>query len=532
MDSKKIAKPTNLYTRESLISQLESSQEWDLIIIGGGASGLGVAVDAASRGLKTLLLEQYDFAKGTSSKSTKLLHGGVRYLAQGHLGLVIEALEERGRLKKNAAHLFKKQEFIIPNYQWWKGPYYLFGLKMYDWLSKRLSLGASKWVSRKRVLKYLPTLKKEHLKNGVSYFDGQFDDARLALNLAQTAFELGALPLNYMKVKGFIKNDQDLITAVEVTDQETQKDYRISGKIIVNATGIFTDKILKLYKPEHKKTVIPSQGIHLMLDASFLNSDKAIMIPKTSDGRVLFIIPWHDKVIAGTTDTLIKKPKIEPVPLKEEVAFILETVNQYLNKEAKKEDVLSVFSGLRPLAKPKKEDTKTKEVSRNHKISVDGNLVSIVGGKWTTYRQIGEDVIDKVIKHFALQLPASSTDKISIHGNIRNSEKLPEYLRTYGSDIAKLEKLQKSNPVYQETLHPKYPYTKAQVVFAVREEFARTVEDFLSRRIRLTLLDVRAARACAPTVAEVMAKELKQTKEWEHSQIESYMTITEKYLLT
>ena len=518
-------------TRKELISLLESTQEWDVIIIGGGASGLGVAVDAASRGLKALLLEQYDFAKGTSSKSTKLLHGGVRYLAQGHIGLVMEALEERGLLRKNAKHLFKKQEFIIPNYRWRDGAFYLIGLKIYDWLSKRLSLGSSRWVKKEKVLSFLPTLKQEGLKNGVSYFDGQFDDARLALNLAQTALELGALPLNYMKVTGFQKNQENFISKVEVRDEETHKSYSIKGKMIVNATGIFTDKIIKLYRPEHKKTVVPSQGIHLMLDASFLGSDKAIMIPKTSDGRVLFIIPWYDKVIAGTTDTLIKKPKIEPTPLEEEVEFILDTINQYLTKKAHKKDVLSVFSGLRPLAKPKKEDTSTKEVSRNHKITSEKNLVSIVGGKWTTYRQIGEDVVDQLLKLTDLKSSPSKTSKIGIHGNTDKLKEIPEHLHIYGSDAYKILELQNFDTNLSKLIHPDYPYTLGQVVFAVREEMARNIEDFLSRRIRLTLLDVRAAREASAIVAKTMTKELKQTQEWEKVQVTTFMKLTEKYML-
>ena len=517
--------------REKLISQLENTKNWDVIIIGGGASGLGIAVDAASRGFKTVLFEKYDFAKGTSSKSTKLLHGGVRYLAQGDVKLVIEALEERGRLKKNAKHLFKKQEFIIPNYRWWKGPYYLIGLKLYDWLSKRLSLGASKFVGKKKVRAALPTLKTKHLANGVSYFDGQFDDARLALNLAQTALEQGALAINYMNVTSFEKGQDHLIQSVLVEDVETQKRYSVKGKAIINATGIFTDSILKKFNPNHKKMVVPSQGIHLMVDGSFLQSKKAIMIPKTSDGRVLFIIPWHDKVIAGTTDTLIKKPKIEPTPLHEEVDFILETMNQYLEKKATREDVLSVFSGLRPLAKPKKEETSTKEVSRSHKIIVDENLISIIGGKWTTYRKMAEDVVDEVIRSFQFEKVPVKTTKLSIHGNISEKMSAPDHEYFYGSDLSDFKKLEASNPAFQKKIHPKYPYTNAQVVWSVRNEMARTVEDFLSRRIRLLLLDAKAAKEAAPQVARLIAQELKRDKEWETQQIEAFQKLSEKYIL-
>tara|TARA_R110002074_G_scaffold696_5_gene3910 strand:- start:74179 stop:75744 length:1566 start_codon:yes stop_codon:yes gene_type:complete len=520
-----------LIHRDKLISQLTSTKEWDIIIIGGGASGLGIAVDAASRGFKTILFEQYDFAKGTSSKSTKLLHGGVRYLAQGDIKLVIEALEERGHLEKNARHLFKKLEFIIPNYTWWKGPYYLMGLKLYDWLSKRLSLGGSKFISKKTVLKRLPTLKSKGLANGVSYFDGQFDDARLAINLAQTAIELGAVCLNYVKVERFNKNTNDLIESIEVRDNETRKSYTLKGKSIINATGIFTDSVLKMYNPNHKKTVIPSQGIHLMLDGSFLESDKAIMIPKTSDGRVLFIIPWHTKVIAGTTDTLIKKPKIEPIPLQEEVDFILETINQYLTKTATRSDVLSVFSGLRPLAKPSNDTLTTKEVSRSHKIIIDNNLISIIGGKWTTYRQMAEDVVNQIIESFHFQKVPCKTEEISIHGNISEKLILPDHLTFYGSDLESYLEFEKSNPEYAEKIHPNYAFTKGQIVWGIQHEMARTVEDFLSRRIRLLLLDAQAAQEAAFIVASVMAKSLGKDSKWKENELLSFKKLVDKYII-
>jgi len=521
-----------LLQRNQLFNQVENTDHWDIIIIGGGASGLGVALDATTRGFKTLLLEQYDFAKGTSSKSTKLLHGGVRYLAQGDVKLVMEALEERGLLKKNARHLFYKQEFIIPNYNWWKGPYYWIGLKLYDWLSKRLSLGSSKYISKNKVEQALPTIKKEGLANGISYYDGQFDDARLALNIAQTAIEHGATVLNYCKVVGFNKNENGAIEAVQFIDSETQKEYQVKGNIIVNATGVFTDKILKMLNPKHKKTVVPSQGIHLMLDRSFLNTDTAIMIPKTSDGRVLFIIPWHDKVIAGTTDTLIKKPKIEPKPLEKEVDFILETINQYLDKQATRADIKSVFSGLRPLAKPKNDNTNTKEVSRSHKIIIDENLVSVVGGKWTTYRKMAQDVIDTTIASFQLNKRESKTKVTPLHGNIDCTTETNPHLSFYGSDLPKIQELEATNSKWSEPIHPKYLFKKVQVVWAVRNEMARTVEDFLSRRIRLLLLDAQAAKETAPIVAELMANELGKDAEWQKEQIASFQELADKYLLS
>lgn len=521
-----------MINRQEQLAKLVNENHWDVIVIGGGASGLGIAVDAVTRGFKTLLLEQYDFAKGTSSKSTKLLHGGVRYLAQGNIKLVMEALEERGLLARNAQHLFKKQEFIIPNYTWWGGYYYVFGLKLYDLLSKRLSLGASKLIGKKKVESYLPTLKKDKLSSGVSYYDGQFDDARLAINLAQTAFHHGATLLNYAKVSGLMKNPDGELNGVVLQDTETETEYEAMGKVIINATGIFTDKILKMKDPAHKKTVVPSQGVHLVLDRSFLGGDKAIMIPKTSDGRVLFIIPWHNKVIAGTTDTLIKKPKIEPEAQEKEIDFILETINTYLTKKAERSDVLSVFSGLRPLAKPKGDSVKTKEVSRSHKIIVNGNLVSVVGGKWTTYRKMAEDVIDKVVAEYDFDFGNSITRKIAIHGNTNSNPAFgDEHLFIYGSELSMYKKFEKSRPEYSEVLHKDYPYTKGQVIWAVEYEMARTVEDFLARRIRLLLLDTRASIAAAPKVAALMKYALGKDDDWCNNQVMVYTELANKYIL-
>ena len=513
--------------------QLETLKQtnWDIIIIGGGASGLGVAVDAISRGFKTVLFEQVDFAKGTSSKSTKLIHGGVRYLANGNLKLVTEGLKERGLLSKNARHLFNTQEFIIPNYKWWKGYFYAFGLKLYDYLSHKFSLGHSKLIKRKTVIKQLPNLLHTHLVSGVSYFDGQFDDARLALNLAQTAIEKGATVLNYMKVIGLLKKDENII-GVKVKNTETDEVFNVKSKVVINASGIFTDKILKMYNPKHKKTVVPSQGVHLVLDASFLNSEKAIMIPKTSDGRVLFVIPWQGKVIVGTTDTLIKKPILEPVALNTEVDFILKTLSKYLIKAPTRKDVLSVFCGLRPLAKPRGNQVKTKEISRNHKIIIDNNLISIVGGKWTTYRKMAEDVIDTLVNKFNFPNRKSRTETLEIHGNISNSEgHLKNHFYIYGSDLPKLEAFQNQQSDFKKKLHPDYDFTVGQIVWSIQNEMARTVEDILARRIRLLFLDARAAIEVAPRVAMILGKQLSKNEDWVNNQINEFNELANNYIL-
>ena len=522
-----------MFSREHQISKLIEVNEWDFIVIGGGASGLGIAVDAASRGFKTVLFEGNDFAKGTSSKSTKLVHGGVRYLAQGNFDLVKEALEERGILAKNANHLFKNLSFVIPNYKWWHGYYYAIGLKVYDFLSKKLSLGKSELIGKTKTMEMLPNIKNEHLSSGVIYHDGQFDDSRLAINLAQTAIEQGATVLNYFKVTAILKDDNGKNKGVTVVDKETEAIYHVNSKCIINATGVFTDKILKKNDPTHKKTIITSRGVHLVFDKSFLNSSCAVMIPKTSDGRVLFIIPWHDKVIAGTTDTPIRKKTLDPIATKAEISFIRANLKHYLKKVPKKKDIRSVFAGLRPLAAPKDDDTKTKEVSRSHKIIVsESTLISIVGGKWTTYRKMAEDVVDKSIQVHNLKQVKSQTRDLHIHGNVTNTSKeIEEYLSVYGSDAKHIKKLEESNILYFQKIHVNFNFTVAQIIWAIRNEMAINVEDVLARRLRLLFLDAKAAIEASPFVAKIMANELNKDNNWINEQVASFKKVAETYTI-
>src|SRR5579863_3582705 len=366
---------------DEILKQLDDpDKEWDIIVVGGGATGLGAALDAASRGYQTLLLEQADFAKGTSSRSTKLVHGGVRYLAQGNIRLVREALHERGLLLKNAPHLVRNMPFIIPIYSWFDGIFFGIGLRMYDLLSGKLSFGKTKHISKKEILDRLPGIKPKSLRGGIVYHDGQFDDARLAVNLAQTCLEQGATVLNYVRVTGLIKNNMQKVSGVTATDLETGGKYQLKAKVVINATGVFVDNILQMDEPGKKPTVRPSQGVHVVLDRSFMPSEDALMIPKTDDGRVLFAVPWHDKLVVGTTDTPLDKHRLEPVALYSEVNFILNTAAEYLVKAPKRKDVLSVFAGLRPLAAPTDESSSTKEISRSHKIIVSASgLVTITG---------------------------------------------------------------------------------------------------------------------------------------------------------
>ncbi|MFV5683991.1 FAD-dependent oxidoreductase [Flavobacterium sp. GB2R13] len=504
---------------------------WDVIIIGGGATGLGIALDAVLRGYKTLLLEQSDFTKGTSSRSTKLVHGGVRYLAKGNIRLVFEALHERGLLFKNAPHLTQNQSFIIPSFSIFGGYFYTLGLKIYDLMAGRLSLGNSAFINAQQVQEYLPRIKSKHLKNGTLYHDGQFDDARFGINLAQTSVENGAHLLNYMPVTGLGKNKNGKINQVQATDLETGKLYSLKTKTVINATGVFADAILGMDDVKKKPIIMASQGTHLVLDRSFLPTHYALIIPKTSDGRVLFAIPWYNKVVVGTTDTVIDLESLEPRALKTEVDFIVSTLNQYLVKTVTRADVLSVFSGLRPLARPQKKHQKTKEISRSHKIIVSkSGLVSIIGGKWTTYRRMAEDTLDRVIKKGNLKPSKCSTKDFKIHGYTLNQD-LTDPLHQYGSDAEGIRELALENPKWVEKLHHDYPFIKAEVIWAVRHEMARKVEDVLARRLRILFLDARAALQMAPETAQLLATEREKPNSWVQEQIKDFEVLAKGYWL-
>jgi glycerol-3-phosphate dehydrogenase len=509
----------------------DPEKEWDIIIVGGGATGLGTALDAASRGYRTLLLEQADFAKGTSSRSTKLVHGGVRYLAQGNIGLVREALYERGLLLKNAPHLVKNVSFIIPNYHWWEGLFYIIGLGVYDLLAGKLSFGRTKHISKKEVVNKLPGINPKGLYGGVVYHDGQFDDSRLAINLAQTCLEQGATVLNYFKVTGLLKSDQQKISGVTAVDVETGKQYQLKAKAVINATGVFVDDLLQMDIPGKKPLVRPSQGVHLVFDRSFMPSHDALMIPKTDDGRVLFAVPWHGKLVVGTTDTPIDSHSLEPIALEQEIEFILNTATKYLTKTPTRKDVLSVFAGLRPLAAPQDDSSKTKEISRSHKLIVsESGLITITGGKWTTYRRMGEDTVDKAIQIGSLKPQSCKTKELPIHGSMHNVD-WEDYLYVYGSDRNKVLDLINENPEWGNKLHPHYDFLQAEVIWAVRNEMARTIEDVLARRLRLLFLDAKAAKETASVTAKLMASELGKDAKWREEQILSFHTLARNYLL-
>ncbi|MGN6619062.1 MAG: FAD-dependent oxidoreductase [Ilyomonas sp.] len=526
-----MANKSNVFDRDFMRQQLGNHHFWDIIVIGGGATGLGIAVDAANRGYNTLLFEQEDFAKGTSSRSTKLVHGGVRYLAQGDIKLVIDALRERGLLMKNASHLAKRQAFIIPCYNLLEKWKYLIGLKLYDWLSGKYSIGASSFLDRKQILTHLPDIKEKGIQGGVQYYDGQFDDARLAINLAQTAAENGAVLLNYYRVTALHKTDGK-IDGVTALDRETGDKVTIKAKVVINATGVFADDILQMDIEEHRPMIRPSQGVHLVFDKDFLEGKDALMIPKTADGRVLFAVPWHEHILVGTTDTPLNTAFIEPIALDEEVKFILATVKKYFKKEPERKDVLSVFAGLRPLAAPQKDTNSTKEISRDHKLMVSpAGLVTITGGKWTTYRKMAEEAVNKAIATGGLSFIESNTKHLKIHGN-NNGSASETHLSVYGSDEINIEHFIHQNPIYKTPLTDGLPYIEAEVVWAVRHEMARTVEDVLARRLRILFLDAKAAIKAAPRVAELMAKELGRSEEWKTNQLRQFTILAKGYLLS
>ncbi len=506
-----------------------SKHPWDILVIGGGATGLGCAVDSASRGFKTLLLEQVDFSKGTSSRSTKLVHGGVRYLQQGDVSLVFEALKERGLMFKNAPHLVTNQSFVIPTYDWWGGPFYTVGLKVYDLMAGKLGLGPSKHLSREEAIEALPTVEQEGLKGGVIYQDGQFDDARMAITLAQTAVDYGATVMNYCKVTGLLKEDE-LITGVVVVDQETGEEIRIKSKVVINATGVFADEVVQMDEPGKPEMITTSQGIHLILNKDFLPNKYAIMVPQTSDGRVLFAVPWHNHVVVGTTDTLLESRSLEPVALDSEVEFVLKTAGQYLVKQPERKDVLSVFAGLRPLARPEGEKKATREISRGHKIMISiSGLITIIGGKWTTYRKMAEDTIDKAIMLGGLSERECITQHLPVHGYRMDIDAYNDPMTHYGLDKEKVLAIADEEKRWKGWLSEKLQIQKSQVAWAVRYEWARTVEDVLARRTRALFLDARESLRIAPEVAALMSRELDMNRRWVKQQIEKYNAIAKNY---
>lgn len=516
--------------REAMIGRIAPTDTvWDLIIIGGGATGLGTAVESSARGYRTLLLEQHDFAKGTSSRSTKLVHGGVRYLKQGNVSLVLDALRERGRLLANAPHLVHHLPFVVPNYDWWEGPFYGVGLRLYDLLAGNEGFGKSRNLTREETLERLPTIEPEGLRGGVIYYDGQFDDARLAINMAQTAADLGATVLNYFHVTG-LRKDDEMVSGVTAEDGESGQVYTLRAKAVVNATGVFSDAVRRMDDPEAQSMIQPSQGVHLVIDRSFLPGDTAIMVPHTDDGRVLFAIPWHDCVVLGTTDTPVEAPVLEPRAFPEEVSFLLKHAGRYLVNDPAPEDVRSIFAGLRPLVSAG-EGENTAALSRDHTLHLSrSGLLTIAGGKWTTYRRMAEDTVDQAALIAQLEERQSQTKDLHLHGWHPDAASLGA-LAAYGADAPAVQQVLHERPGWDEPLHHRLRCFRGEVVWAVRHEMARTIEDVLSRRTRSLLLDARASLEAAPEVVRLMAEELGRNEAWKKHQLAAYRTLALGYML-
>jgi glycerol-3-phosphate dehydrogenase len=507
----------------------ESEQtSWEVLVIGGGASGLGAAVEAASRGYRTLLLERDDFAKGTSSRSTKLVHGGVRYLEQLNVTLVLDALRERGYMLRNAPHLVHKLGFVVPLYSYFGVPYYGFGLKMYEWLSGKLSFGRSEVLSRGETLERLPTVTMKDLKGGILYQDGQFDDARYAITLMRTLEDLGGVALNYAQVVGLLKSSGK-VAGVRVRDCETAQEFDIHAQAVVNATGAFAENILQMDEPAKTSVLSISQGTHFVLSRSFMPGDNAMMVPKTADGRVLFAIPWHEHLVVGTTDVSVPKSSSEPRATEEETQFLTDHIRRYLGQTIRAGDVLSVWSGLRPLVRHGNESTS--KLSRDHRVIVSkAGLVSVTGGKWTTYRRMGEDTINHAASVAGLAAAPSTTASLRLHGWAELGAEVDESARVYGSDLDAVRALGDDDPALNEFLDPRLPYRRREVVWAVRHEKARTVEDVLARRTRALFLNSAAAIEAAPEVSRLLAKELGRDEQFRARDLESFLALAEGYV--
>ena len=515
--------------RPALLREAAASTVWDVVVIGGGATGLGTAVEAASRGYRTLLLERDDFAKGTSSRSTKLVHGGVRYLEQMNVTLVMDALRERGTMLRNAPHLVRRQSFIVPIYRAIDTPYYGLGLKVYEWMSGKFSFGASRMVSRAETIERLPTVERSGLRGGVLYLDGQFDDARYAISLLLTLSDQGGTALNHAGVVKVLERD-GRVSGVRVHDAETGNEFDVQTKAVVNAAGVFAEQVLRLDGEPREELLAISQGTHFVLPREFLPGENALMVPKTADGRVLFAIPWHEHLVVGTTDVGVPRAESEPRSSAEEQHFLREHIRHYLGRDVRETDVQSMWSGLRPLVKTG--NAATAKISRDHKVLVAANgMVTVVGGKWTTYRRMGQDTIDKVAEVSGWNPLPSKTEALHLHGATDGeTTALNDWEGVYGTDGDAVRALSDGTPEHAELLHPRLPYRVRDALWAVRYEMARTTEDVLARRLRALFLDARAAIEMAPAVAAIIGAELGRDEAAVQQDLKGFLSIADGYI--
>ena len=508
--------------RSTNLDRLKSSTVWDLVVVGAGATGASIALDAASRGLTVALVDRADFGKGTSSRSTKLVHGGVRYLAQGNIGLVRDALHERSLLRNNAPHTVHEMSFLVPCKSWLEKVWYGLGFVLYDMLAGKSGFAKAKRLNASQCRDYVPTIAPEMARHGVLYSDGQFDDAQLLLNIVQTADEHGAVVSNYVQAESFLKNSDGRITGVRLIDLESRfpleksvGSFDVQARCVINATGPFCDELRVADQPTTKPIIAPSQGVHIVLDHSFLPGDAAVIVPKTSDGRVIFLIPWHGHTVVGTTDTPIERATQEPIATEDEIHFLLETAGAYLSKKPSRSDILSIFVGIRPLVKAKSGGSNTSKLSRDHTILIsESGLITITGGKWTTARKMAEDCVDRAIESVGLAKARCITKDLPLHGlDLEGKAELVAQDRSLGLPIVE-----------------GYPLKPVDVIWAARFQMARTVEDVLARRDRLLFLRARDAIEAAPTVALILAKELEKGDEWIDQQLIEFRSLAMNYL--
>jgi glycerol-3-phosphate dehydrogenase len=519
-----------MISRENILHELgEQGLPWDVLVIGGGASGLGAAVEAASRGYRTLLVERIDFAKGTSSRSTKLAHGGVRYLEQFNFTLVLDALRERGHMLRNAPHLVYDLSLVVPAYSSFSLPYYGLGLSLYEKLSGTLSLGRSRFLSRKQTLELLPALVHDGIRGGVLYHDGQFDDVRYAISLMRTLQDLGGTAINYVEAVTLLRRNGKTI-GIQARDLESDIQFNIEARVVINATGVQAENILAMDNPLQGPLLTISQGTHFVLPHNFLPGKTALMIPKTADGRVLFAIPWHGSTIVGTTDEPVDHGSDEPRALETEKKFLMDHIARYFGRRPNRSEILSVWSGQRPLVR--NGNIKSSRLSRDHKILVSNSgLVTMTGGKWTTYRRMGQDTIDRASEVASLDPRASVTVDLKLHGWLETPSEYPsEWEHVYGSDLPKVQVLSNEDQAFDQFLHPRLPHRLREVIWAARYEMARTVEDVLARRTGALFLDARAAIEAAPLVARTLAKELGRSASWMEDDLASFLSIAKGYV--
>ncbi len=529
-------------------------ETFDICIIGGGASGAGCALDAALRGFKVALIEKNDFAAETSSKSTKLIHGGVRYLEQAFKNLdfaqlkqVRHGLEERQIVLQNAPHLARPLPLLTPVFSWWEGLYFSIGLRMYDFFAKGDALPKSRWLSKKETLLRMPSLDAKKLHSAVLYFDGQLDDARYCLALAHASSEAGVAVANHVQLLDFEKDSAGKLVSAQMasTLKEAEASFSVKARLFINCTGAMADAVRLKANPTLSARIRPSKGVHVVLPYEVLKSDDAMLIPKTSDGRVVFAIPFEGQLLLGTTDTDYRDLEKEPVLEEKEVDFLLDTLAPYLAKKPQRNQVKAGFGGLRPLLAAG-ESASTKKLVRDHEVEHDesSNLMSLLGGKWTTYRYMAKDTIDKACELLGVQRECQTANHVLVGGEdfafedwkiiqtvYRLAKDIAKHLiRKYGSRAHKVARLTQENILWSQRLVEKYPFIQAEVIYQVRQEMAHTLRDVLARRMRLEIMDWEATQEAVPVVANLMAQELGWTPAQKQQQIDDYLGLLASFV--